>query len=125
MKVRSTWLGLGWLGVAGVVVLSLVPSPPELGVEHGDKLNHVAAYALLMWWFAQAWLRRERRAITAVTLLALGVAIEFVQGWSGFRDFSVADMGADALGIALGWLLAPPRMPNLLQRASVYLTRTG
>jgi len=120
VRLRSAWLGLGWLGVAGVVVLSLIPSPPQLGVEHGDKFGHTAAYALLMWWFTQAWLRRERRALTAVSLLALGVAIEFAQGWSGLRDFSVADMGADAFGIALGWLLAPPRAPNLLQRASAY-----
>jgi VanZ family protein len=125
VKVRRAWLGLGWLGVAGVVVLSLLPSPPLLPVEHGDKFSHVTMYALLMWWFAQAWLHRERRAFTAVTLLALGVAIEFVQGWTGFRDFSVADMVADALGIALGWLLAPPRTPNVLLRASAYLTRAG
>jgi VanZ family protein len=123
MRLRSAWLGLGWLGVAGVVVLSLIPSPP-VGVEHGDKLGHAGTYALLMWWFAQAWLRRDTRARTAAGLLALGVAIEYAQGWTGYRDFSVADMAADALGIALGWLLAPPRLPNVLQRASARLTRT-
>jgi VanZ family protein len=124
MKLRSAWLGLGWLGVAGVVALSLVPAPP-VGVEHGDKLGHAAAYALLMWWFAQAWLRRDMRVLTAAGLLALGVALEFMQGWTGLRSFSTADMVADGLGVALGWLLATPRTPNLLQRASAYLSRPG
>jgi len=124
MRLRSAWLGLGWLGVIGVVILSLVPTP-SVGVEHGDKLGHTTTYALLMWWFAQAWMRRDVRARTAAGLLALGVVLEYAQGWTGFRDFSLADMVADALGIALGWLLAPPRTPNLLQRASAYLARAG
>jgi VanZ family protein len=124
MRLRGAWLGLGWLGVASVVVLSLIPSPPT-AMEHGDKLGHAGSYALLMWWFAQAWLRREARALTAVGLLALGIALEFVQGWTGYRSFSIADMSADGLGIALGWLLAPPRTPNLLQRAAAYLSRAG
>ncbi|HEY7760006.1 MAG TPA: VanZ family protein [Burkholderiales bacterium] len=122
MKLRRAWLGLGWVGVVGVVILSLVPLPPMAGAEHGDKFGHATTYGLLMWWFAQAWLRSDSRARTAVGLLALGVALEFAQGWTGFRDFSVADMIADALGIALGWLLAPPRMPNVLQRASACLS---
>jgi hypothetical protein len=32
-------------------------------------------------------------------------------------------MVADGLGVALGWLLATPRTPNLLQRASAYMSR--
>jgi VanZ family protein len=120
MRLRSAWLGLGWLGVAGVVVLSLIPAPPT-GPEHGDKLGHAGSYALLMWWFAQAWLQRDARALTAAGLLALGVALEFAQGWTGYRSFSIADIAADGLGVALGWLLAPPRTRNLLQRAAAYM----
>lgn len=124
MRLHGAWLGLGWLGVGGVVVLSLIPSPPT-GVEHGDKLGHAGSYALLMWWFAQAWLRRDTRTLTAAGLLALGIALEFAQALTGYRSFSVADMAADGLGVALGWLLAPPRTPNLLQRAAAYLSRAG
>ena len=117
MTLRQAWLTVGWLGVAAVVVLSLIPSPPELlGVQNEDKLEHVLAYALLMWWFAQAWLGRQPRVTTAAGLVALGVAIEFVQGWSGLRTFSPPDMAADAVGVAAGWLLAPPRLGNVLQR---------
>jgi hypothetical protein len=47
--------------------------------------------------------------------VALGIALEFVQGWTDYRTFEVADMVADALGVAVGWALAPPRLPNFLQ----------
>ena len=118
------WLAIGLLGVVGVLVLSLIPPPaPILGVENEDKLHHLGAYGLLMWWFAQDAVAARQRAWIAMALVALGVAIEYLQGWTGYRTFSVADMAADAIGVAIGWLLSPPRLPNLLQRAAARLAR--
>ena len=51
----------------------------------------------------------------AIGFIALGIALEFVQRWTGYRSFEVADMAADAAGVAVGWLIAPPRIPNYLQ----------
>jgi len=34
---------------------------------------------------------------------------------SKIGSFEVADMAADAAGVAVGWLVAPPRIPNYLQ----------
>jgi VanZ family protein len=111
---RQAWLVVGWIGVAALVALSLVPQPPTFPeIEQGDKLQHLVGYGALMLWFAQVHVARAPRAGTALALLALGVAIEFAQGLTGTRTFSIADMGADAAGIALGWLAAPPRGPNL------------
>ena len=67
-----------------------------------------------MFWFAQVNLQRGGRVATAGLLLALGVAIAFVQRETSYRSFEYADMGADCDGIVLGWMLAPPRLPNLL-----------
>ena len=39
------WLGLWWLAVLVVVVLSLVPPPPMDMPKHGDKFEHLLAYA--------------------------------------------------------------------------------
>lgn len=116
--VRTAWIAIGWFGVVMVIVLSLIPSPPTLPVVQGDKLEHIASYGSLMFWFAQAYLRwRERRWI-AVGLVALGIALEYVQGWTGWRDFSYADMAADAAGVALGWLIARGALTNLLPVAN-------
>jgi VanZ family protein len=55
-----------------------------------------------MFWFAFLYRRTPTRAWYALGFVAMGVAIEFIQPYTG-RDFEVADMLADALGVALGW----------------------
>lgn len=99
---RRAAVVLGWTFVAVIVWLSLTPSPPSLHVEQGDKIGHALAYAGTMFWFAQLYLRSGVRLGYALGLIALGVALEFVQAHVG-RDFEVADMAADAIGVALGW----------------------
>jgi VanZ family protein len=111
---RRAWIVIGWVGISAVIVLSLIPSPPQLlPVEQGDKVEHMLAFGSLMFWFAQVYAQRGRRLTTAGLLAALGIAIEFAQGDTGYRTFEYADMGADCAGIIVGWLLAPPRLPNL------------
>jgi VanZ family protein len=96
------------------VVLSLIPSPPQvLPMDQADKAEHMLAFGSLMFWFAQVYLPLRARLATAGLLVALGVAIEFVQGQTGYRSFEYADMGADCAGIFVGWVLAPPRLANL------------
>lgn len=113
--IRLGWSLIGWFGVALILYLSLMPHPPELDIEQGDKLQHLAAYAVLMGWWAQIAASDRRNAVIALTMLAFGIAIEFMQAATGYRTFSYADMAADAIGISLGWMLAPPRGPNLLR----------
>jgi hypothetical protein len=123
-RLARTWLGIGWAGVLAVVVLSLIPTPPDLiPVEQGDKAQHVLAYGGLMFWFAQIYVQQPRRVLAAVLLVALGMALEFVQGWTGWRDFSYGDMAADASGVFLGWLFAPPRTRNLFALTGSFLSR--
>ena len=119
--IRLGWSLIGWFGVALILYLSLMPHPPELDIEQGDKLQHLAAYAVLMGWWAQMGASDRAHARIALSMLGLGIAIEFAQAATGYRTFSVADMVADALGIALGWMLAPPRGPNLLRIATTAL----
>ena len=115
LRIRRIWLVLGWLLVLFVIYLSLTPEPVQVPVEQGDKYGHVFAYAMLMSWFANLYELPMRRMQFAVGFVALGVALEFVQGWTGYRSFEVADMAADAVGVAGGWLFASPRIPNYLQ----------
>ena len=112
---KRIWLAIGWIGVGAVIWLSLMPEPPRLDVEQGDKLQHLAAYGSLMLWFAQVAVARHLRLQTALGLVALGVALEFVQRATGYRTFSYADIAANAAGVGCGCLLAPPRLPNVLR----------
>lgn len=122
-RLARLWLGAGWLMVAGIVFLSLTPSPPDLGVEQGDKIGHFAAYGLTTLWFAQVYTARHQRVALFIGMVALGVAIEYAQRATGYRSFEVADMLADATGAALGWLAAAPRLPSLLAWLEKRLSR--
>jgi len=88
---------------AAVVILSLMPAPPEIDVPHGDKLGHMAAYSLLTFWFCWLYPAWKTRIAYAAGWIAMGVALEFAQGATGYRSFEVADMAANSLGVLLGW----------------------
>jgi VanZ family protein len=109
--------------VLAIIALSLTPAPPHLNLEQGDKLGHFAAYGLVTLWFAQPYTALRQRIWLALGMVALGIALEYAQRATGYRSFEVADMVADALGVAIGWLLAPPRLPNLLSWVEKRLSR--
>ena len=91
-----------------IVWLSLTPSPPRVDFEASDKLGHLLAYGALMFWFAQLY---RERIFHAAGFIAMGAALELLQGWGGTRSFELLDMLANAAGVLLGWLaarLVPP-----------------
>jgi VanZ family protein len=109
------WLAVGWAMVAAIVWLSLTPSPPKVDFEQSDKVGHFLAYGGVMFWFAQLYVERKARLGYAAGFVAMGVALEFIQGWTGYRDFELYDMLADGVGVALGWaaaLLLPGFLPK-------------
>ena len=119
---RRKWLVIGWVLVGLIVGGSLMPGLPSSDVQHVDKIQHVCAYFLLMNWFAQAM--RLRRASIAVAVFAMGVAVELLQGMTGWRTYDMYDMAANTTGVLLGWLAAPPRGPDLYARvAAAYASR--
>jgi VanZ family protein len=115
LKARRLWLVIGWTLVLLIIYLSLTPTPIELPLEQGDKLSHAFAYLVVMSWFANLYDALPQRVGIAIGLVLLGVALEFVQRCTGYRSFEVTDMAASATGVILGWVLAPPRLPNYLQ----------
>jgi VanZ family protein len=80
-----------------------MPKPPTIDVDQGDKLSHFAAYGLLMFVFCQIYDQRRTRLVYAAGFIGMGVALEFLQGMTGYRTFDVFDMLANAVGVALGW----------------------
>lgn len=122
LKYRSVWLTGGWLLVSLIVYLSLTPHPPEpMSFPHADKLEHGFAYASLSLWFCQIYLSLRQRSVVIVALIAMGVAIEILQGWGGYRYFEYADMLANSTGVVLGYLLAR----TALGRVFVLIEKVG
>lgn len=58
-----------------------------------------------MFWFALLYRPTPTRLWYAIGFIAMGIAIEFIQPYTG-RNFELADMAADALGVLLGWAVA-------------------
>jgi VanZ family protein len=112
---RTMLVAAGWAWATAIVWLSLTPSPPKVDIAYGDKLGHLAAYGLLMFWFAQLYLASASRIAHAAAFVAMGVGLEFLQGSLGYRSYEIVDMYANTLGVFLGWALGailPPLLPR-------------
>ena len=110
------WLSVGLGLVLCICFLSVISVPAEVKkfLLH-DKLLHVAAYGLLMGWFAQIFRRDRSRIFLAIGFVLMGVAIEYVQGQVPTRRFEVLDMIANTSGIMLAWALAYTWMGRILE----------
>jgi VanZ family protein len=99
---RTLWV----LAILTVIIGSVLPSDssPIQALDRlqiSDKFEHVAAYLVLALLPA---LHEKRRFVllSAVGAIALGVGLEYVQLYSGWRDFEFADAIADAIGVCVG-----------------------
>jgi hypothetical protein len=68
-----------------------------------DKAAHFLAFGLILWSIGVLF-RRLPRTLAALSALALGGAVEIIQGMVG-RDASPGDLVADGLGILTALLL--------------------
>jgi VanZ family protein len=107
------WQSTGWLLIAAVIYLSLASDLPDIPGEGSDKYGHLIAYGALMFWFTQIYTRLRTRVAIASGLILLGIALEFIQGYTGYRMFDLGDMIANAIGVIVGWIAAPPRTANV------------
>jgi VanZ family protein len=92
------------LGLALVVVtwLALTPRPPQLPeVAFADKWTHLGTFLVLAFLADASWPDRGFDLPKWALLLGYGLAIELLQMRIGSRFFSLADLLADAMGIAL------------------------
>jgi len=105
LKLKSLWLLIGYVLVAFVVLQSLTSSPVDVGIKLWDKFLHTAGYFVLMGWFAQLYHAKKLRIIYALSFVAMGVAMEYVQSFDPARMAEFADMVANASGVLLALLI--------------------
>ena len=92
-----------------IVALSLTPSPAAISTGQLDKVAHFVMYGAATW----TYIRAARYMITAVVLcVLLGLILEIVQHFLGWRSFSFADIIANCAGIAAAasiWVWRKPK----------------
>lgn len=102
-RLHPVWSVIGWALVLTVVWFSISPTPPKTELRFGDKLHHLSAYFTLAAWWIQLGARHLR---VFAAFVALGAALEVVQGFTGYRQASLLDLAANTLGVTLGWLVS-------------------
>jgi VanZ family protein len=107
------WRILAAVVAVGILVLSLLPKPPEIpiGFSFADKIAHFAAYLILgfLTLTSISGGKRTRLALSAVlTVIGLcvfyGGLIEILQMFTG-RQPEFLDLTADLVGAIFGALL--------------------
>ena len=69
-----------------------------------DKLLHALAYAVLMLYYTGI-VRPRYYVVVIIGLMALGVGIEFLQGYLSYRVAESMDIAANATGLTIGLVL--------------------
>ncbi|HKE44249.1 MAG TPA: hypothetical protein VKB41_06890 [Steroidobacteraceae bacterium] len=120
-----TWLVIGWLLIAGVVVGSLIPNVPTFGLGISDKVEHFSSYLLLMLWFSGLY-ERKRHGWLAVAFFLMGAALELLQGaLTTTREMDIKDALTNGAGVATGFVLAGFGLANWTRRIENAWTRHG
>jgi VanZ family protein len=123
LRYGNLWQTIGYLIILSIIVLSLIPNPEKLTpFSASDKVLHIIAYAVSMFWFGLCF-RRDRLYIIGIFLVILGIIIEVVQGQTGYRTMSLYDIFANITGIVIGLLLSFSRLSLTLHYIEKLLFR--
>lgn len=92
-----------------VVITYLATTPISIPVIEAisDKANHIVAFFVLALVIDFSFPDKRFNFVKLVSLMAYGVAIEFVQYFLPYRTSSFLDLVADSIGILCYWLAIP------------------
>jgi VanZ family protein len=102
--------------LVAVMVLSLLPSSPEMPTTGWDKTNHLLGFAVLA--LLGCWSYPGHIRVILPALLGYGGLIEVLQSLTPDRFAEWGDLLADGMGIVIGWLLAWVLAARVRRRAA-------
>ena len=116
-----------WLAIGGALVLlllygSLAPAKALPALGGSDKFWHAGTYFVVMAYFSQIYAPWRKRLFIAVSLIALGVTIEFIQPYVN-RQFDWFDALANSLGVLAAFLMSLSPLGSKLRHVDRHLTR--
>ena len=124
LRYRRLWLALGLSMLAVILVVCLLPPGQKPNAAGVDKVEHLFAWFVSTAWFG-ALLERRVLLRLAVTLVALGIGIEFAQELMNIgRQGDWRDVIANTLGVLGGVTLAALSGESWLARLEKWLPAT-
>lgn len=106
LRCRLLWRIALLTSIAAIVFLATTADSYPVPASSSDKVNHLVAFLELTLLTRLSW-PETRVLVFAPALLLFGLALESVQAGLPYRDFSLADLVADGVGITLGLLPWP------------------
>jgi hypothetical protein len=120
---RLLWAVIGSALLVGLVTVSVVPVDAPVDVTGADKVQHLLAYGLLMYWWGMV--QPKRRLFWLVFLPLLGATLELVQNLLPARFMEWRDMVANLAGVSLAWFVLRTRAGRLLGHIDAKLFDRG
>lgn len=120
---QNLWLGLGVVLIALLLYGSLAPPQVLPAIGESDKVWHGACYAVVMAYLSQVYRSLGSRVGIALTLIALGIVIEFIQPYVN-RSFDWGDALANGIGVAVALTLSFSPLNRLLPYVDERLKRS-
>lgn len=106
LRMRRLWQAALVVSIAAILYLATTSASYPIPAAANDKVNHIIAFIELTIVTRLAWPRLSAYWYVPA-LLGFGFGLEAVQASLPYRDFSMADVLADAFGIAIGMLPWP------------------
>jgi len=111
-RLRKLWFACGIGLLILVAVLSLMPVPD---VPAGnDKIVHIIMYAFLSGWFSLIVNRHKSLWWVLFGLIAYGLIMEILQGFTEYRSTELADAVANSIGATIGLIFHFTRLRQWL-----------
>ncbi|MDX1598872.1 MAG: VanZ family protein [Marinobacter sp.] len=104
---RPLWQLALFISVIAILYLATTSTPYPMPSSPNDKVNHLIAFTELAILARLGWPRISAIWLVAPALVLFGLAIEVIQSQLPYREFSLADLAADAAGVAIGLLPWP------------------
>ncbi|MBN2419751.1 MAG: VanZ family protein [Deltaproteobacteria bacterium] len=115
LRYRNVYRSIAYIIILVIIVLSVIPDPDTITpFSASDKFLHTLAYAVSMLWFGLCF-KRERLLAIGAGLVILGVALEVIQGRTGYRTMSLGDIIANFTGVIIGLVISFSRFSKVLQ----------
>jgi VanZ family protein len=108
MSPTSAFQAAGWVGLAAIVVLSLVPGSerPQNALGLTGQYEHLLAYMSTAGALGLGYRKATTRAALLALLVICAALLETAQIWVPGRTAQLIDFVASSIGAALGLLTA-------------------
>lgn len=126
MILRFLWPAILWSII--VLVLTLIPGEnlPEVGIFQIDKLVHIFIFGMMMVLTSFGLKKLAGISgrpdypgrVSAIYTLSFGIGVEVLQIFVPGRNFSLADVVANCIGVGLGYFIFSVGAKNKKRDAS-------